>query len=102
MTAQSSSAAAETDAFESFAAPAETQTEAGDDRNLLSAESDQAVHGAFSALAHTILAQNARTLEDLVAEMLQPMLKNWLDDNLPALVERMVQDEIQRVSRGKP
>jgi cell pole-organizing protein PopZ len=59
------------------------------------------VSGAFSALAHTILAQNARTLEDLVAEMLKPMLKDWLDDNLPSLVERLVQEEIYRVSRGR-
>jgi cell pole-organizing protein PopZ len=72
-----------------------------DDRHLLSGDSDTAVSGAFSALAHTILAQNARTLEDLVAEMLQPMLKDWLDDNLPSLVERIVQEEIQRVSRGR-
>jgi hypothetical protein len=67
---------------------------------LLSAASGNAVHGAFSALAHTILAQNARTLEDLVTEMLQPMLRSWLDDNLPTLVERLVHEEIQRVSRG--
>ena len=33
--------------------------------------------------------------------MLQPMLKSWLDDNLPGLVERMVQEEIERVSRGR-
>ncbi len=59
------------------------------------------VHGAFSALAHTILAQNARTLEDLVAEMMRPMLKSWLDDNLPSLVERLVREEIERVSRGR-
>ena len=70
-------------------------------RNLLSADSDAAVSGAFSALAHTILAQNARTLEDLVAEMLRPMLREWLDDNLPGLVERLVKEEIQRVSRGR-
>ena len=69
--------------------------------HLLSDQSDSAVSGAFSALAHTILAQNARTLEDLVAEMLKPMLKDWLDDNLPALVERIVQEEIHRVSRGR-
>jgi cell pole-organizing protein PopZ len=69
--------------------------------NLLSADSDAAVSGAFSALAHTILAQNARTLEDLVVEMLQPMLKEWLDDNLPSLVEKLVQEEIERVSRGR-
>jgi hypothetical protein len=71
------------------------------DSQLLSSDSGNAVHGAFSALAHTILAQNARTLEDLVAEMLQPMLKGWLDENLPSLVERLVQEEIQRVSRGR-
>ena len=48
-----------------------------------------------------MLAQNSRTLEEVVAEMLQPMLKSWLDDNLPSLVERMVKEEIERVSRGR-
>jgi cell pole-organizing protein PopZ len=72
-----------------------------DDDKLLSEDSDEVVHGAFSALAHTILAQNARTLEDLISEMLQPMLKGWLDDNLPSLVERLVKEEIDRVSRGR-
>jgi uncharacterized protein len=75
--------------------------QAEEDRHLLSDDSDTAVSGAFSALAHTILAQNARTLEDLVTEMLKPMLKNWLDDNLPNLVERLVKEEIERVSRGR-
>jgi cell pole-organizing protein PopZ len=32
--------------------------------------------------------------------MLRPMLKDWLDENLPALVERMVEKEISRISRG--
>jgi hypothetical protein len=59
------------------------------------------VTSAFSTLANTILAGEARTLEDLVREMLRPMLKAWLDDNLPPLVERMVRDEIERVSRGR-
>ena len=72
-----------------------------EERNLLSPNSGTVVSGAFSALAHTILAQNARTLEDLVSEMLRPMLKEWLDDNLPALVERLVKEEIDRVSRGR-
>ncbi len=61
-----------------------------------------AVDSAFNALANTVLGQNARTLEDLVKEMLRPMLKSWLDDNLPSLVERIVRAEIERVSRGKP
>ncbi len=72
-----------------------------EDRSLMSPNNGAVVHGAFSALAHTILAQNARTLEDLVAEMMRPMLKSWLDDNLPSLVERLVREEIERVSRGR-
>ena len=48
-----------------------------------------------------MLVQNARTLEDFVREMLRPMLKTWLDDNLPAMVERLVRAEIERVSRGR-
>ena len=51
-------------------------------------------------LAHTVLTSNARTLEDLVREMLRPLLKNWLDDNLPTIVERLVRAEIERVARG--
>ena len=60
-----------------------------------------AVDSAFNTLAQTVLVQNARTLEDLVREMLRPMLKTWLDDNLPGLVERLVRAEIERVSRGR-
>jgi cell pole-organizing protein PopZ len=72
------------------------------DYSLISNDTATAVDSAFNALAHTILGQNARTLEDLVKEMLRPMLKSWLDDNLPGMVERIVRAEIERVSRGKP
>lgn len=68
---------------------------------LLSNEASAAVDAAFSTLVHTVLVQNARTLEDLVREMLRPMLKSWLDDNLPGMVERIVRAEIERVSRGR-
>ena len=60
-----------------------------------------AVETAFDTLANTVLSNNARTLEDLVKEMLCPMLKSWLDDNLPGVVERIVKAEIERVSRGR-
>jgi uncharacterized protein len=70
-------------------------------RQLLSTETTAAVDSAFNALAQTVLVQNARTLEDLVREMLRPLLKSWLDDNLPSVVERMVRAEIERVSRGR-
>jgi uncharacterized protein len=68
---------------------------------LLSHHAQAAVTSAFGNLAHTVLAQNARTLDDLVRDMLRPMLKGWLDDNLPTIVERMVRAEIERVSRGR-
>jgi hypothetical protein len=71
------------------------------DRALLSNNAAASVDSAFNALAATVLGQNARTLEDLVKEMLRPMLKSWLDDNLPNLVERIVRAEIERVSRGR-
>jgi len=69
---------------------------------LMSSATAAAVDSAFNTLATTVLGQNARTLEDLVKEMLRPMLKSWLDDNLPSMVERIVRAEIERVSRGKP
>jgi cell pole-organizing protein PopZ len=68
---------------------------------LVSAETGASVNAAFGQLTHTILAANARTLDDLVKEMLRPMLKAWLDENLPAVVERLVRAEIERVSRGR-
>jgi len=72
------------------------------DRALISNQTIAAVDSAFNTLAHTVIGQNARTLEDLVREMLRPMLKSWLDDNLPSMVERIVRAEIERVSRGRP
>lgn len=67
---------------------------------MMSQNTASAVESAFHSLANTVLSNNARTLEDLVKEMLRPMLKSWLDDNLPGLVERIVKAEIERVSRG--
>jgi uncharacterized protein len=71
------------------------------DQGLISSATRAAVDSAFNSLANTVLGQNARTLEDLVKEMLRPMLRAWLDDNLPGLVERIVRAEIERVSRGR-
>ena len=71
------------------------------DTNLMSNVTRTAVNSAFNTLASTVIGQNARTLEDLVKEMLRPLLKSWLDDNLPGLVERIVRAEIERVARGR-
>jgi cell pole-organizing protein PopZ len=76
------------------------QAEHGNE-HLLSMRPDDAVRRPLGALPHTLLVPNARTIEDIIAEILAPILQGWLDDNLPELVERAVQEEIQRVSRGR-
>lgn len=80
--------------------PEPAPTPAFDMASLLSDQTSTAVNSAFGHLAHTVLSNNARTLEDLVKDMLKPMLKTWLDDNLPTMVERLVRAEIERVARG--
>jgi cell pole-organizing protein PopZ len=86
---------------EEVAKPASQRPVSEPASQLLSNATSAAVDSAFNSLAQTVLVQNARTLEDLVREMLRPMLKTWLDDNLPGLVERLVRAEIERVSRGR-
>jgi uncharacterized protein len=114
---EATSPAARTPAFDPTPAPVQAapiedpdaaapESQAGaareDERGrLVSGTTSAAVDSAFNALAQTVLVHNARTLEDLVREMLRPMLKVWLDDNLPGMVERLVRAEIERVSRGR-
>lgn len=92
----------QTPAYDPLEAARQTLAEQAElDRPLLSRSATAAVDSAFASLTHTVLSQNARTLDDLVKDMLRPMLKSWLDDNLPSLVERLVRAEIERVSRGR-
>ncbi len=46
-----------------------------------------------------IVRSGETSLESLVTEMLRPMMKEWLDDNLPTLVESMVEREIKRITK---
>jgi cell pole-organizing protein PopZ len=71
------------------------------DDQLLSQHTSSAVSSAFGALTSSMFSGDSRTVDQLVSEMLRPMLKTWLDDNLPSLVERLVRAEIERVSRGR-
>jgi uncharacterized protein len=72
--------------------------EMGEQRSqLISREANNAVQAAFNALQRTIV-HNSQTLDDLVREMLRPILKVWLDDNLPGMVERLVRAELERLS----
>jgi cell pole-organizing protein PopZ len=67
---------------------------------LVSASTGASVSSAFNALATTMFLQNTGMVEEAVRDLVRPMLKQWLDDNLPSLVERLVRAEIERVARG--
>jgi cell pole-organizing protein PopZ len=55
---------------------------------------------AFGQLSRTLaMPAEGRTLEDVVRELLRPMLKDWLDRNLSGIVETAVQSEVERISR---
>lgn len=84
---------------EMFDEPIDPQP-AMDPTPLFSAATDAAVSSAFSMLAASRLADNSEELMTLAKEMIRPMLRAWLDDNLPSMVERMVRAEIERVARG--
>jgi uncharacterized protein len=89
------------DASETGAPPSELPHERPSGPSLLSPAADAAVAGAFNQLAASMLSGGGRTIDDLVEDLLRPMLRDWLDDNLPPLVERLVREEIERVSRGR-
>ncbi len=67
---------------------------------LVSAETHEQVARSFGELAEAIDGSQRRSLDEMAEEMLRPMLQEWLDDNLPTLVERLVREEIERVARG--
>ncbi|TCL67269.1 DUF2497 domain-containing protein [Rhizobium sp. BK251] len=67
---------------------------------LLSVAAGEQVARSFGELVAAIDGTERRSLDEIAQEMLRPMLQDWLDDNLPTLVERLVREEIERVARG--
>ncbi len=67
---------------------------------LMSVEAGEKVAQSFAQLDAAITAGSQRSFDEIAEELLRPMLQTWLDDNLPTLVERLVREEIERVSRG--
>jgi cell pole-organizing protein PopZ len=84
-------------AVEDAAAPA---SEAGR-QQLVSPDAAASVAAHFQALAASMVINDSDLLQRYAEEMLRPMLKQWLDDNLPVLVEKLVRAEIERVARGR-
>lgn len=71
---------------------------------MMSVESEVAARHSLSALSSMIVVPEtgaaANTLEGLVESMLRPLIKEWLDANLPTMVETMVAKEISRITGG--
>lgn len=69
---------------------------------LVSDRAASAAASSFGALSAAILMPHGdRTLEDVVRELLRPMLQQWLDDNLPAVVQQAVDAEVDRIARSR-
>lgn len=68
--------------------------------SLLSPDAGLQIARSFEELAAAIDGAERRSLDEIAEDMLRPMLREWLDDNLPTLVERLVREEIERVARG--
>jgi uncharacterized protein len=75
---------------------------------LLSAGAASAATGAFVRLSQalqrtpaeeSVAEDSGRTVEQFIEDMIRPMLKQWLDENLPTIVDRLVEKEIQKIAR---
>ena len=79
---------------------AEPMKEIAEDPELISERVAKASRMSLESLSSLIVKPEAgaNTLEGLVREMLRPMLSEWLDANLPTVVERMVSREIRRIT----
>ena len=88
--------------FESSAEPAHP---ASSGHTLLAPEAEAAAASSVGSLLRTLtlernteVSRGGLTIEDIVRQEIRPLLKTWLDTNLPPLVERLVRSEIERVT----
>ena len=67
---------------------------------IVSEHTGRQVAASFGELSDAFASRSRKTFDEMAEEMLRPMLQDWLDNNLPTLVERLVREEIERVARG--
>lgn len=67
---------------------------------IISETTGRQVAAAFGELSEAFAASRRKSFDEIAEEMLRPMLRDWLDNNLPTLVERLVREEIERIARG--
>lgn len=74
-------------------------TPEGDDASLLSAESEMRISEALRELSFALEREGARSIEEIVAEELRPLLSTWLETHMPSIVENVVARELERMRR---
>ena len=67
---------------------------------IISERAERQVAAAFGELSEAFASRAQKSFDEMAEEMMRPMLRDWLDNNLPVLVERLVREEIERVARG--
>ncbi len=82
------------------ASPAESAPAQLVEEPLVSADARASIASHFEALAASVVFNDSDLMKQYAQDMMRPMLKQWLDDNLPVIVERLVRAEIERVARG--
>jgi cell pole-organizing protein PopZ len=91
----------EAQAMEEPVAPAHVPEQPSATRSsLVSENTGRQVAASFGELTDAFAASRRKSFDEMAEDMLRPMLQEWLDDNLPTLVERLVREEIERVARG--
>ncbi|KAG1668257.1 hypothetical protein GQR58_018041 [Nymphon striatum] len=69
--------------------------------SLVSEPARMRVGGSLNDLSDALASEARRELPHMTEAMLKPMLSDWLDNNLPSMVERLVREEIERIARGE-
>ncbi|EGF90351.1 hypothetical protein ABI_33710 [Asticcacaulis biprosthecium C19] len=68
--------------------------------SLVSERTESSAASAFGSLTSSLLVPHSdRTLEDVTKDLLRPLLQQWLDSHLPAIVEEAVRAEVERIAR---
>ncbi len=82
-----------------FETAPQTASAPAQDKSLISEAAEKQVAASFGSLSQALIEEQKRLLNEKMEAMLRPMLQEWLDTNLPPLVERLVREEIERVVR---
>jgi cell pole-organizing protein PopZ len=98
-----------TEAEKPMTANAEPDAEAAPDSEWIGEAAAVQASSAFDKLAaleppaaeKIAMPPPGRSLEDLTRDMLRPMLKDWLDENLPRIVQDRVDEEVERLARRR-